>query len=146
MGHRVLPMETFELVEEALVQVTKRHSHTIKQFKALQRREQRFREVVQEECERPVDVVATRLCAPHLRLHLGQYSRHPCILPTHPWPLTSLPPRYTEKKRTLQLWPKEHFKKKTFRQFALRALRHETQNSATDIASPRIQLSTATSI
>jgi len=67
-------------VEEALVKEMQRNSYTIKdadshtiedeQVKALQRREQRFREVVQGECERPLLLSLPRDC---VRLIISDY-------------------------------------------------------------------------
>jgi len=65
-------------VEEALVKVMQRSAHTfeedesltIEEVKALQRREQRFREVVQGECERPLLLALPRDC---VRLIISDY-------------------------------------------------------------------------
>jgi len=62
-------------VAEAFVRGMQRWSQTrtIDQVKALQRREQRFREGAGRVCASSVVIVATRLCASDLRLlvHLG---------------------------------------------------------------------------
>jgi len=49
-------------IEEALVNVMKNNSYNIAEVKAVQRREQRFREVVQGECERPLLLSLPRDC------------------------------------------------------------------------------------
>jgi len=49
-------------VEESLVKVRQRTSYTIDQVKVLHQREQRFREVAQGECERPLLLLLPRDC------------------------------------------------------------------------------------